>query len=134
MHRRGKLLASVAASVSVLSLGSMVSAAESPSLTAGRKVAERNCAACHAIGDGESPLTEAPPFSRLKYRYGPGGLAQLLEEGMIRNWPRPLEEGARPIYPRMPALDLGEDEITALADYMRSFEGRDADRRSGSPK
>ncbi len=134
MLRTCKLLASAAASLTVLSISSWAAAAERPSVTAGRKVAERNCAACHAIGDGESPLKEAPPFARLKYRYGPGGLAQLLEEGMIKNWPRPLEEGAAPIHPRMPALELGEDETNALVDYLRSLERPDAVQRRNAPK
>lgn len=134
MLRNRRLLASAAASLTVLSISSWAVAAERPSVTAGRKVAERNCAACHAIGDRESPLKEAPPFARLKYRYGPGGLAQLLEEGMIKNWPRSLEEGAAPIHPRMPALELGEDEINALVDYLRSLEAPDAVQRRGAPK
>ena len=134
MLRTCKLLVSAAVSLTVLSISSWAMATERPSVTAGRKVAERNCAACHAIDDGESPLKEAPPFARLKYRYGPGGLAQLLEEGMIKNWPRSLEEGAAPIHPRMPALDLGEDEVNALADYLRSLEGRDAGQRRRAPR
>ena len=92
-------------------------------MTAGRKVAERNCAVCHAVGDGESPLEDAPPFARLQYRYGAGGLAELLEKGMIKDWPRPLEEGTRRLHPRMPAFPLDQDEIVSLAAYMRTFEG-----------
>lgn len=91
-------------------------------MAAGRKVAERNCAVCHAVADGESPLEDAPPFGRLQYRYGAGGLAELLEKGMIKDWPRPLEEGTRLLHPRMPAFQLSEDEVVALAKYLRTFE------------
>lgn len=89
---------------------------------AGRAVAERHCASCHALADGQSPLSDAPPFARLKYRYGAGGLAELLEKGMIKDWPRPLEEGSRLLHPRMPAFRLDEDEVLALAEYLRTFE------------
>jgi mono/diheme cytochrome c family protein len=122
MPRSITVLGSLAVAGAVLSIGSFVSAAEDPSVTAGRKVAERNCAVCHAIADGESPLQDAPPFARLKYRYGAGGLTELLEKGMIKDWPRPLEEGSRLLHPRMPAFQLGEDEVVALAEYLRTFE------------
>lgn len=89
---------------------------------AGKAVAQRYCATCHNIASGESPLPDAPPFATLKDRYRAGGLAQLLEKGMIENHPYPLEEGRRRIHPRMPAFPLGEDEVVALADYLRTFE------------
>jgi mono/diheme cytochrome c family protein len=89
---------------------------------AGREVAKRYCATCHNIAAGESPLPDAPPFATLKGRYGAGGLAQLLEQGMIKDRPYPLEEGKRRIHPRMPAFPLSDKEVLALADYLRTFE------------
>lgn len=89
---------------------------------AGRAVAQRYCATCHNVAGGESPLPDAPPFATLKWRYGAGGLAQLLEEGMIRDHPHPLQEGKRRIHPRMPAFPLSDGEVVALADYLRTFE------------
>lgn len=118
------LLGAIAAAGAVLAAGSAATAAESTSVAAGRIIAQRHCATCHAISDGESPLEDAPPFARLHYRYGPGGLAELLEKGMIKDWPRPLEEGTRRIHPRMPAFQLDEDEVVALADYLRTFENQ----------
>lgn len=103
-------------------------------MSAGRKIAERNCAVCHAVGDGESPLEDAPPFAQLQFRYGAGGLAELLEKGMIKDWPRPLEEGSRPLHPRMPALQLSDDEDVALAAYLRTFEKAAPDTSSGKPR
>jgi mono/diheme cytochrome c family protein len=92
-------------------------AAAAQDVSAGRAVAQRYCATCHHIADGKSPLPDAPPFARLKFRYGAGGLAELLEKGMY-----PLEESKRLIHPRMPAFPLGEDEVVALANYLRTFE------------
>lgn len=114
-----RVLAAVGAA---LVLAPAAVAAESPSITAGRAVAQRNCASCHAIADGQSPLEDAPPFARLHDRYGAGGLAELLEKGMIKDRPRPLEEGHRFLHPRMPAFPLDEDEVVALAAYLRTFE------------
>ena len=92
---------------------------------AGRAVAQRYCATCHNIAAGESPVPDAPPFATLKWRYGAGGLAELLEKGMIKDRPYPLEEGKPRVHPRMPALPLSEDEVVALADYLRTFETAD---------
>lgn len=94
----------------------------------GRDIARRYCAACHALGDGESPLEDAPPFARLQDRYGGGGLAELLEKGMIKDRPHSLD-GRRRLHPRMPAFVLSDDEVVALAAYLRTFE---ADNPSGS--
>lgn len=113
--------------------GSAATAAEDSSVAAGRQIAQRHCAACHAIADGESPWKEAPPFAHLHYRYGAGGLAELLEKGMIKDWPRPLEEGHRLLHPRMPAFPLEEDEVVALANYLRTFE-KDDDRGGPASK
>ena len=115
-----------------LALGSTASAAEHASVASGRAVAQRYCVTCHAIADGESPLQDAPPFARLRTRYGAGGLAELLQKGMISG--RPLEEGARPLHPRMPAFPLDDDEVTALADYLRTFENKGGTRSSSKPK
>ena len=117
-----KILHVLAPMGALLAMSSSAMAADSTSAAAGKLIAQRNCASCHDIANGQSPLADAPPFARLHWRYGPGGLAELLEKGMIADWPRPLEEGSRPVHPRMPALSLSEDEVVALADYLRTFE------------
>lgn len=118
--------------VSATLAGATVAGAqESASVAAGRTVAQRHCATCHAIDVGESPMKDAPAFAKLRYRYGAGGLAELLQKGMIKDWPRPLEEGARPMHPRMPAFPLDEDEVVVLVDYLRSLEKHSV--KSGEP-
>ena len=114
-----KSLVLISAALGAVATGS---AAFAQDIAAGRAVAQRYCASCHNIADGESPLEDAPPFATLKYRYGAGGLAELLEKGMIKDRPCPLEEGRRLLHPRMPAFPLDEDEVVALADYLRTFE------------
>lgn len=125
MVRRMKLSVMFVAAAALLA-GS-ANAADGPSVAAGRAIAERHCASCHNIAEGKSPLEDAPPFARLRYRYGGGGLAELLEKGMIKDFPRPLEEGSRMLHPRMPAFALDEDEVVALADYLRTFERPDGE-------
>ena len=91
-------------------------------VSAGRAVAERYCSACHHVADGKSPNPAAPPFAKLQDRYGGGGLAELLEKGMIKNRPYPLEEGMRLVHPSMPAFPVTEVEAVSLARYLRTFE------------
>ena len=103
-------------------------AAESPEVSAGGRLAQRYCGGCHAVaaGPGRSPLADAPPFRELYKRYGPGGLAGLLAEGMLTPDPS-LEEGVLPGHPRMPMVALGVDERAALKAYLESLEpGRQA--------
>lgn len=100
----------------------------------GREVARNYCASCHHIADGESPLEDAPPFASLKFRYGAGGLAELLEKGMIKDRPHPLEEGRRLLHPRMPAFPLDDDEVVALAAYLRTFEAPPPSGESRPPR
>ena len=109
----------ISAALGAVASGGMAFAQD---VAAGRAVAQRNCATCHNIAGGESPLEDAPPFASLKYRYGAGGLAELLEKGMIKDRPYPLEEGQRLLHPRMPAFPLDDDEVVALAAYLRTFE------------
>lgn len=90
-------------------------------LVYGQRIAQRSCGGCHAVADGASPMADAPPFRLLHRRYPAGGLAQLLEEGMLPP-DRPLEEGAARTHPRMPTVALGSDEVAALTAYLRSLE------------
>ena len=88
----------------------------------GKQVAERSCGGCHAVSHGPSPMAEAPAFIDLHRRYPVGGLPQLLQEGMLLPSDRMQEEGSRFTHPRMPAVQLGPDEIAALTEYLRSLE------------
>lgn len=94
-----------------------------PDLAYGQRIAARSCGGCHAVAEGASAEGGAPPFRDLYRRYPPGGLAQLLEEGMLPS-DRPPEEGARPMHPRMPTVSLDVDEVAALTAYLRSLDPR----------
>lgn len=87
----------------------------------GQRIAQRHCGGCHAVAAGASPLADAPPFRTLHRRYPPGGLAQLLDEGMLPE-PYPREEGARQGHPRMPTAKLDLDEVAALTAYLRGLQ------------
>lgn len=95
---------------------------------AGQLVAQRNCGGCHAVAEGVSPLGDAPPFRDLHLRYRTGGLAELLERGMLADHPLALDEGQTVRHPRMPAVKLESDEVAHLVAYLRSLEPR-ASRR-----
>jgi cytochrome c len=112
----------VLAAAAVLTLSAAGPArAESSEVAFGRRIAARNCGACHAIGAGGSPNAKAPPFRRLHRRYAPGELDALLSEGMLAPEERPDEGGER-LHPKMPQAVLGDDEIAALKAYLHSLE------------
>lgn len=90
-------------------------------ISLGQRIAQRHCGGCHAVAAGNSPLADAPPFRNLHRRYPAGGLAQLLDEGMLPEQ-HPAEEGARQGHPRMPTAKLDLDEVAALTAYLRSLE------------
>lgn len=96
-------------------------AAADATVVYGERIAQRSCGGCHAVAEGASPLADAPPFRTLHRRYPAGGLAQLLEEGMLPP-DRPLEEGSQQTHPRMPTAALDSDEVAALTAYLRSLE------------
>jgi mono/diheme cytochrome c family protein len=74
---------------------------------AGAALAQRQCAACHAIGaTGASPMEEAPAFRRLGERYPPGSLAEAFAEGVIVG------------HPAMPEFEFTPEEIENLIAYM----------------
>lgn len=105
-----------------LAVAAVAGGASAQDVSAGRAVAERYCSACHDVADGKSLHPDAPPFAKLQDRYGGGGLAELLEKGMIKDRPYPLEESMRLVHPSMPAFPLTEREVVALAHYLRTFE------------
>lgn len=112
-------LALIAASAGLLAASA--ARAEPPDVAFGRRLAERNCGACHAIGDGASPNPRSPPFRDLYRRYPPAGLDALLSEGMLAPEVRPEEGGGRR-HPWMPQVRLGPDEVAALKAYLHSLE------------
>ena len=82
---------------------------------AGRVIAERDCAACHAIGaEGESPLEGAPRWRDLHRRFDVGDLGEALAEGIM------VGHEAMPAKPYEPA------EVQALIAYLKSLETSEA--------
>lgn len=80
---------------------------------AGARIAQTNCAACHAIGpSGESPHPEAPAFHRLGERYPPEALAEAFAEGALVG------------HDDMPQFVLEPDEIEDLIAHLRSVQPR----------
>jgi mono/diheme cytochrome c family protein len=121
-------LALAAAALLVLA-ASAAEASQVQRIAAGRMIAKRNCGGCHAVGQGASPLPGAPPFRELYRRYPPGGLEQLLKEGMLAPEAAP-EEGSARRHPRMPQVSLGPDEVANLKAFLQSLEpGRTRPRR-----
>jgi len=85
--------------------------ARNPEISAGRDIAQSNCARCHAVGrTGVSPLKDAPPFRSLHNRYPVDMLAEALAEGIVVG------------HPEMPRFVLEPDQITALIAYLKSLE------------
>lgn len=77
------------------------------SVHAGADLAQRQCAACHAVGAyGASPMEEAPPFRGLGERYPPGALAEAFAEGIMVG------------HPAMPEFELTPEQIEDLIAYM----------------
>ncbi len=111
----------ILAAMLAASAGAALAADPPYQVAAGKLIAQRNCGVCHAVGVGPSPLAAAPPFRELYHRYPPGGLEQILEEGMLAPT-EPPEEGAPRRHPRMPQFTLGPDEVANLKAYLKSLE------------
>jgi mono/diheme cytochrome c family protein len=77
----------------------------------GQTFAERNCAACHAIGrSGESRVPAAPAFRRLHLRYPVEQLAEALAEGITTG------------HTLMPEFQLSPVQIEDLLAYLKTLE------------
>ncbi|HRO03982.1 MAG TPA: cytochrome c [Terricaulis sp.] len=78
---------------------------------AGQRIAEANCAACHAIGlTGESAHASAPPLRTLSQKYPPRDLEEALAEGILVG------------HSDMPEFRLEPAEIDALITYLESVQ------------
>ena len=84
----------------------------------GRALAERLCAACHAVSPAatESPHPKAPPLAVVAGRWPPEFLAEALAEGIVV-----AHDAAQP----MPEFSLNPDEIEDLLDYLQRLRGLD---------
>lgn len=118
---RSSLMHLVAAAAATLLLGACAhgpageSARASPDLAEGRRLAEINCASCHAIGaSGESRHPSAPAFRRLSRAYPVTALEEAFAEGVLVG------------HPDMPEFRLEPEQIDDLLGYIQSIQERQA--------
>ena len=79
----------------------------------GLKIAQRNCAPCHAIGrTGDSANPKSPPFRTLAQRYPLSELEETMGEGMMVG-----HEG-----PEMPMFEFRPDQIEDFIAYLGSIQ------------
>ena len=79
----------------------------------GLKIAQRNCAACHAVGrTGASANPKSPPFRTLAQRYPLSELEESLGEGIMVS-----HEG-----PEMPAFEFSPGQIEDLMAYLGAIQ------------
>jgi cytochrome c len=117
MPHRSPLLraARLAVAVAVGALAAGPAAAQPPAAPddAGRLVAERLCAGCHAVAPGTaSPLAQAPPLTLIGRRYPVESIAEALAEGIVT--------GHGPV--RMPEFRLEPPDIEALIAYLETVQ------------
>lgn len=88
------------------------------SASIGRGVAERHCAACHAIGRrGQSPNPRAPRFPLIAERYPNDNPAGVLIDGTVVR------------HPGMPEFRMLEEDTDGLVAYIRRISRRWNGRR-----
>ena len=94
-----------------MALASLALAKGSPAR--GLKIAQRNCASCHAVGrNGDSTNPKSPPFRTLAQRYPLGDLEESLGEGIMVG-----HEG-----PEMPAFEFSAGQIGDLMAYLGAIQ------------
>ncbi len=95
--------------------------AEAASIDRGRRIVQRNCATCHAVGTrGSSPNREAPPFRELHTRYPVEMLAEALAEGILTG------------HPAMPQFVFPPRDIDDILAYLQSIQTR-GNAAAGAP-
>ena len=111
--RRFNCLGLVLAAVAVV----WTAAARASEIEAGRALADRLCARCHAIGPtGASKLSKAPPFRIIANRYSVWSLQEALAEGIVTG------------HADMPEFKFDPDQIEALLTFMDTY----TEKKSGS--
>jgi mono/diheme cytochrome c family protein len=104
LHSHGAL------AVAFIALGLQTLPLQAQDLSAGRALAEKKCARCHAVAaTDESKLKIAPPFRVIAGRYSVWGLQEALAEGIVVG------------HPVMPEFVLEPIQITNLLSYMASL-------------
>lgn len=86
------------------------SPADESSLARGQRLAQTNCASCHAIAlNDESPRADAPPLRDLYKRYPNEALRRAVSQGIHLG------------HADMPVFRLGDEDAAALAAYLWSL-------------
>jgi mono/diheme cytochrome c family protein len=79
----------------------------------GQRIAERNCATCHAVSrKGTSPNDKAPAFRLLAQRYQLQDLEEALAEGIMVGHEAP----------EMPVFEFTSRQIADFMAYLRSIQ------------
>jgi len=87
---------------------------------AGRTLAERDCAPCHAVGPtGASPVAAAPPFRTFAARWPVEHLREALAEGVM------VGHGGI----EMPEVALAPEQIDDLLAHLAALAGAGDDAR-----
>ncbi len=82
-------------------------------IEAGRKLAQKFCANCHAIGKtGQSTHPSAPPFR------------DIAAKGNVENLEEALAEGIVVGHPDMPQFKFKAENVGALIAYLKSLSGK----------
>jgi mono/diheme cytochrome c family protein len=76
----------------------------------GKMIAISQCGACHAVGQGASPLADAPPLRQILHGYASEALAENFVNGVKLG------------HPDMPQFDFSPRETEALVAYLRSIQ------------
>ena len=83
----------------------------SPAAQRGLTFVRVHCGECHAIDKvSASPITIAPPFRTLRFKYPIEGMRQRLSEGITAG------------HPTMPQFRLDPDQIADVVAYIESLE------------
>jgi mono/diheme cytochrome c family protein len=83
---------------------------EAAMIAEGKRLAEINCTKCHNIeAEGESPLTDAPPFREIAKNYDEMELVDGFMEGLAVR------------HPLMPDWDVTEPQAEELAAFVMSL-------------
>lgn len=94
-----------------LAAGTLSAQAVNRAAEHGQKLAETNCARCHAIGNGgESPHPDAPPFRTLSQRFD----VDTIDEALLTK--------ATPAHTDMPTFDITPEQALAIAAYVASVQ------------
>ena len=101
-------LATLAVAIALLGSAAWASPA---SIDAGRRLAQAQCAACHAVGkSGDSRVPAASPFRVLTVRNPTKSLDEIVAGVLLTN------------HPGMPRFSGSDDQIRTLIDYLDTLQ------------